>query len=394
MYPLQPTIARFVQAVQNARPYGRWLWRRAPLVARLVILIYFLGALTPAPPRLEPHPPQSVVTEHPIVCVHTQLRDEVEDWKIQRSLELVRQMGAPTIVEFFPWAYIEVGREVYDWHHPDRIIGLAQQEGLHVIARLGVVPAWARPDPTEQQTSHNYLTPDHYGDYARFVAAFAARYQDSVIGVVPWNEPNLAFEWGYRNVPPAEYAQLLRTVYIAVHAAAPSMLVLGGALAPTLEPVGSPYGMNEIDYLQRVYEAGAAPYFDALAVHTYGFTDPPEAAPAPDKLNFRRFELLQAVMAKHGDANKPIYITESGWNDAPRWTKAVHPGQRLQYTIDSFRWVEGHWPSVKNLCIWYFRVPVPVRSYPDYFALVTTEFRLRPIYSAIQAYALGKETAP
>jgi hypothetical protein len=172
------------------------------------------------------------------------------------------------------------------------------------------------------------------------------------------------------------------------------MLVLGGALAPTLEPVGSLYGMNEIDYLQRMYEAGAAPYFDALAVHTYGFTDPPEAAPAPDKLNFRRFELLQAVMAKHGDANKPIYITESGWNDAPRWTKAVRPGQRLQYTIDSFRWVEGHWPSVKNLCIWYFRVPVPVRSYPDYFALVTTEFRLRPIYSAIQAYALGKETAP
>ena len=45
---------------------------------------------------------------------------------------------------------------------------------------------------------------------------------------------------------------------------------------------------------------------------------------------------------------------------------------------------------MKNLCIWYFRVPVPVLSYPDNFAFVTTEFRPRPIYNAVQAYAREK----
>ncbi|MEK7312761.1 MAG: hypothetical protein AAB382_12375, partial [Chloroflexota bacterium] len=44
--------------------------------------------------------PQTVQTTHPKVCVHTRLTDEVEEWKIQRSLAMVREMGAPTIVEY------------------------------------------------------------------------------------------------------------------------------------------------------------------------------------------------------------------------------------------------------------------------------------------------------
>ncbi len=367
-----------------------WIRRAAPLAVRVGILGFFLSRLAPAPPQVIPGPPQTVTTKHPVVCVHTRLTDEVEDWKIQKTLQLVREMGASTIVDFFPWAYIEVGEGDYNWHHSDRIIEMAHHEGLNVIARLGVVPGWARPDPRRQPTSINYLSPDRFQDYAEFAAAFAARYRGRVIGVIAWNEPNLAFEWGFRDVTPAEYVQFLRVVHSAVHAANPDMIVMGGALAPTIEPPGSPNGMNDVEYLRQMYEAGAAPYFDALAVHTYGFTEPPQAEPAPDRLNFRRFELLLAVMRQYGDGDKPVYITESGWNDHSRWTRAVRPGQRLQYTLDSFRLVERDWPTVRNLCIWYFRAPLPVLSYPDYFAFVTTEFRLKPIYSAVQNYALGR----
>jgi len=94
-------------------------------------------------------------------------------------------------------------------------------------------------------------------------------------------------------------------------------------------------------------------------------------------------------MQKYGDSSKPVYITESGWNEDPRWTKAVRPGQRVQYTLDSFRYIEQKWPNVKNLCIWYFRLPVPTLNYVDYYAFATTEFRLKPIYSAIQDYTQG-----
>lgn len=369
----------------------RWLILHTPLWARLAALIYCFNWLTPAPPRLIPTPQQVVQTEHPLVCVHTRLTDEVEDWKIQRTLELVREMGASTIVDFLPWAYVETSKGNYDWHHSDRIIDMARHEGLQMIARLGIVPGWARPDPADQPTTHNYLTPDHFPDYARFVGAFAARYKGRVTHIIIWNEPNLSVEWGFRNVPPSEYVDMLKLVYKAAHDANPNVVILAGALAPTIEPPGSPNGMDDLEYLRRMYAAGAAPYFDALAIHTYGLTEPPDDAPAPDKLNFRRFELQLDIMRQNGDGAKPVYITESGWNDHPRWTRAVRPGQRLQYTLDSFKLVERNWPTVKNLCIWYFRVPLPVRSYPDYYAFVTTEFRLRPIYDAVQAYARGTE---
>ena len=104
-------------------------------------------------------------------------------------------------------------------------------------------------------------------------------------------------------------------------------------------------------------------------------------------LNFRRIELARAIMVEFGDAATPIYITESGWNDHPRWSMAVRPAQRIQYTIDALDYAAAHWPYVKTLAIWAFRYPAPVRSYPDNFTLVTPEFVARPIYEAIKAYA-------
>jgi hypothetical protein len=321
------------------------------------------------------------------VCVHTRLIDEVWEWKIQRSLQLVREMGADTIVEFFPWAYIEGAPGRYDWVSTDRIVRHAQNQGLRIIARMGFVPAWARPDVDDQFATLNYLPDESFDDFADFVARFARRYAGVIDHIIIWNEPNLSFEWGYRPVDPEGYVRLLAAVYDRAHAANPDVIILGAPLAPTLEPPGSPNGLDDLLYLEAILEAGAARYFDALAIHTYGFTDPPETPPAADALNFRRAELLYGIMAKYND--KPVYITETGWNDHPRWTKAVRPAQRIRYTIAAFQWAADHWPWVEEMCIWAFRFPAPTRSYPDNFTLVTPEFQARPIYYAIQAYARG-----
>jgi hypothetical protein len=356
---------------------------------RILPALYCLSLMVPALPRPAVLPQQSVQTAHSVVCVHTRLTDEVEDWKIQRTLELVREMGASTIVEFLPWAYVESAPAIYDWARTDRIIGFAREQGLTVIARLGLVPDWARPRDVAQKTSLNSLTPDHYADYARYVRAFAERYRGKADRIIAWNEPNLSFEWGYRSVSPSEYVAFLETVYRAAHDGNPDVIVLGGALAPTLEAAGSANAWNDLDYLRGIYEAGGRPYFDALAVHTYGFTQSPEVAPAPDNLNFRRAELLHAIMVRYGDADKPVYVTESGWNDHPRWSYAVRPGERITYTLDAYRWAEQYWPWAKSICTWYFRAPTYTRSYPDYFAFVTPDFRERGIYQAVKSYALG-----
>lgn len=368
----------------SIRRYGLWYLRG--LIATLV-----LSAIVAPGPRATLETPQVVHTEKPLVCVHTRLIDEVWEWKIQHSLQLVREMGATTIVEFFPWAYIENTENQYDWASADRIVRHAQNQGLQVIARVGFVPAWARPDIEDQNSTLNYLPESSYTDFAEFVGDFAARYAGTVNRIIIWNEPNLAFEWGYQPIDPAGYIRLLQAVYPIAHAANPEIEIIAAPLAPTLEPIDSPNGLDDLIYMQQLYEAGLAEFADAIAIHTYGFTDPPETEPAPDMLNFRRAELLYEIINHFETQSKPVYITETGWNDHPRWAKAVRPAQRIAYTLDAYRLVEKAWPWVDKMCVWAFRFPAPTQSYPDNFTLVTPGFQRKPLYFALQAYARGWE---
>jgi len=359
-----------------------WRW-----YLRTYVLWIVIGMIFPIIHRAPLQEPQTVQTINTQVCVHTDLKDEVDEWKIQHSLQLVREMGASTIVEFFPWAYFEPQQDQYNWHQADRIIHHAQNQGIKVIARLGLVPAWARPE----NTTLNYLPPDSYADFTEFAADFADRYAGIVDDIIIWNEPNLAFEWGFQPVNPQNYVDLLEMVYPALHAANPDVTVHAGALAPTLEPEGSPHGLDDLIYLEMMYEAGAAQYFDALAVHSYGLTTPHDATPAPNALNFRRTELVRDMMHRFNDADTPVYITESGWNDDPRWTKSVRPSQRISYTLGAFEWAQQNHDWVNALCVWVLRYPRPTGNYPDNWTLITPEFQLKPIYYALQSYARGWE---
>ncbi len=367
--------------------------RLLPWAIRALIAYALLAAFVPAQPRAPLGAPQTVQTDDPQLCMHTRLIDEVDEWKIQRSLVLTREMGAGTIVEFFPWAYIEGSEGHYDWSSADRIVKQAQNQGIHIIARLGYVPDWARKldNASDEFTTLNTLPPAAYPEFAQFVAAFAARYAGEIDDLIIWNEPNIAFEWGYQKVDPAGYASLLQAVYAPAHAANPNVKILAAGLAPTLEPVGSAVGLNDITYLDELYDAGAQPYFDALAIHAYGFTYPYNDPPAFDKLNFRRAELLRDVMVKHGDAAKPAFITETGWNDDPHWALAVSPSLRVADTIGALDYAQKNWNWADKLCFWALRYPVPTLSYPDGYTFITTTFQLKPIYYAVQAFARGLE---
>lgn len=356
------------------------------VMAGLVALL-LLALVTRKPASdLLPLEQQTVETEKPQVCVHTLLENEVEEESILRSLELARELGATTIVQFFPWAYVERERGHYDWTLADRIVRHAEMQGLRIIARLGLVPDWARDGKTE---TLNYLTEDLFPAFADYAAAFAKHYAGVVDHLIIWNEPNLSFEWGYQPVDPARYVRLLQASYARIKGANPQAMVLAGALAPTLEPRGSAAGLSDLDFLQAMYDLGAREYFDALAIHSYGFREPPEAEPARDRLNFRRSELLREIMLTNDDGHKPVYITESGWNDHPRWTQAVRPSQRSAYTLRAFEYAEQNWDWLENLCLWVLRFPADVYSYPDNSTLVSADFVEKPIYFALQDYARG-----
>ncbi len=357
-------------------------------ILRLFIALVFLWAVERPPQPLVNLPPQqTVLTRHPIVGVHTRLTDEVEPWKVRQTLQMVREMGSPWIVDFFPWAYSELAPGQYNFDHADMVVDQARAQGLTVIARIGLVPDWARPHPTGQDTTFNYIDETGYKAMGDFVYAFVRHFAGRIHAVIIWNEPNLTFEWGFRPVDPVAYTALLRAVYPRAKEADPNIVVLGGALAPTLEPEGSPNGLDDLLYLQKMYDAGAAPYFDALAAHAYGYKSPAQEPPAPERLNFRRVELEREVMVRNGDAAKPIYITEAGWNDSPRWSSSVSPAQRVDNTIAAYQWAEQNWPWCKVVAMWAFRYPDLMRNWQDNFAFVGVDFQPRAIYEAVKQYS-------
>ncbi len=324
-----------------------------------------------------------MVTLNPKMGVHTRLTDEVEPWKIKRTLELVREMGSPWIVEYFPWAYREPLPGYFDWQHSDLVIDHAARQGLQVIARLGFTPEWARP----AESASSYLAPERYDDFGDYVAAFVNRYGDRVAAIIIWNEPNLALEWGFQPVDPAGYTELLRLAYNRVQQSDhPEVRVLGGALAPTLAPPGSDQALNDLVYLQRMLDAGAGQVMDGLAVHAYGWSFPADDPPDPEVINFRRTELVRQLLVDNGYADLPLYVTEGGWNDHPRWTRAVKPAQRIENTIRAYELAQS-WPWVEVMALWAFRYPWPARTYLDYFTFVTPDFQLKPIYLEVQQYS-------
>lgn len=366
----------------TVRRIGIWAWRVGGLALALALLWQFS-----APPAIlvTLGAPQTVQTLHPKMGIHTRMTDEVEVWKIKKNYEMVREMGAPYVVEFFPWAYIENQKGEFDWEHADAMVDYARAQGLTMIARLGFVPPWARPE----NTSVNYLDETHYADFAAFVAAFAERYRGRVNDIIIWNEPNVSFEWGQRAPDPAAYTELLKATYARAHEKNPDVKILAGALAPNLAPPNSTDAMNDLEYLDKMYQAGAKDYFDMLAVHAYGWKAPADEAPSPDRVNFRRTELLRDIMLKYGDGAKNVALTEGGWNDHPRWTKAVTPAERIQNTIAAYDWCEKtNW--IDACALWVFRTPAPTYTFNDYFSFVTPGFDAKPIYYEVQKYARGE----
>jgi len=362
---------------------SRRLW-----VPGVLLLIALLGVQFYAlrlPVKLHLPQQQHVSSINPKIGLHTRLADSADEHYIEQSLQQVREMGGSWIVDLFPWAYIQPrSPSGFDWSGSDMIIQHARRQGLQVIARLDIVPEWARP----ANSSDRYLDPEHYVDYASYVVAFLQRYRPfGVRHVIIWNEPNLAQEWGNRPPDPGAYAALLKVVYPRVKAAVPDALVLAAGLSPG-EALGG-HGevrMTDVQFLYSLYQARAAPFFDLLAVHTYGNTSPPDNPPDPKVVDFRRVEVLHALMLAAGDTHKHIIITEGGWNDSVRWTAAVRPSQRVHWTVQAYQMAQ-RWDWLDAMCLWQLGLPQPTHTYQDNWGFVASDGTPKAVYWAVQAYA-------
>ncbi len=326
--------------------------------------------------------------------VNTFLEQEVEEWKIRRTLELIRAAGIGWVRQQIPWADVEPFRKgEFRWEKYDRIIDLVNAYGLELVARLDYPPDWSRRD-----NSVAFGPPDDIRDYGDFVEAFVRRYRGKVRFIQVWNEPNAFPEWGNRPVNAQEYVALLREAYTRAKAANPDVVVLSAALAPTLG-TGDGRAESDLTFLEKMYEAGAGRYFDILAAQAYGlWTGPGDRRVSPERTNFSRVRLVREIMVRHGDAAKPVWLTELGWNalpedfPGPATHGRVTRAQQARFTADAYRRILAEWPWVGVAFYWHFRmVTDEKRDQPVfYFGMADPDFTLHPVYYAVRDLA----TAP
>src|SRR5919202_6706952 len=331
-------------------------------------------------------------------AINTQLELEPDVEAQRRSLRMIRDAGFGWIRQPFQWADVEgagkgqffdTARGRSTWAGYDQMVQLAREAGLRVIARIDRPPAWARPPGTG--ATHPPLRAQDYGD---FVAAFVDHYRGQIDYVQLWNEPNLNNEWGDQPVDPAGYVELLKAGYQGAKRANPAVRVLSGELAQTLEPADAPgsRGMDDLVYLQRMYDLGAQPFFDVLAANAYGlWTGPADRQVGAAYTNFPRVLLAREIMEQHGDGGKAMWVTEFGWNALPAgWQGDASPwGQvsaqnQARYVVDSYERARLEWPWMGPMALWLFHMPgADPRDPTPYFGLVDADWQPSLAYDAL-----------
>lgn len=339
------------------------------------------------------------------------LEQEADPAKRELAVQMAADAGFRWLRQEFVWEDIEIhGRGDFEdrrhepyrsaWEKYDHIVELASQYDMGLIVRLSNPPDWTR---ALTSTIGTYAPPDDFQDYAAFVYAVADRYQDDLQYYQIWNEPNLWREW--RNtepVSPERYVELLKAGADAARSADPNAVILAGALSATIDLDGTTVpgrSFNDMLYLQRMYDAGAASYFDIMAVQGYGlWSGPTDRRMHPRVMNISRHAFVRDLMVKNGDASKPIWISEMNWNAAPEGVPAAYgqvtEEQQARYLPIAYQRVTEDWPWLGVANTWYLKRATDeweVQQKPEaYFRLLLPDFTPLPVYTAMQRYTQNR----
>lgn len=401
-------------------------------------------AFTAAPEPLPPRPALGVNLFN--------LHLEPDPAAVTRSLQLTAELGARYARMQVPWDDLEIHARgdfedrrnleavgaISAWAKYDRIAAAANAAGVELIWRLERPPAWARQeaaaDPAFQagleRDGNSTGPPDNLADYGAFVTTVVERYDGDGLADAPgsptvghfqiWNEPNLKNEWGWRDPLPEAFVELLRVGATAARAANPDAVILFPGLAPT-DGLDDRAPMTELAYLDRVYRAGGAAYFDVMAAQSYGLGQPPDEhryvflrdranwswrRPIDTRNDVSRVVLLREVMEANGDGATQVWVTEFGWNSAPdslpperrlTWGEPVSEETKGVYLVGQLERARAEWPWLGTMTVWMLRYggyaePDPADPTP-YFALVTRDWQTLPAFEALRDYTANPPPA-
>ncbi len=200
------------------------------------------------------------------------------DAEMEKVARVAGEAGVKWSREDFSWQRIEPHRGEFHWDYYDRLLERAHRNGITVYAIVGYWTDWTKP-----------YTAEGIADYVRFVRALVAHYKDRIHQWEIWNEPNISFWQGPKDL----YADLLKQSFAAIREVDPKAQVLGLSTAGV-----------DFKFIEQML-AKQAP-FDVLTIHPY--------RRALKESEFIGDLKKAADLVKlPDDRRRPVWITEMGW---------------------------------------------------------------------------------
>jgi Big-like domain-containing protein len=173
----------------------------------------------------------------------------------------------------------------------------------------GAIARGMRPVYVLTGDARGGIVPPPPAEFARFAGGFAREMAKAggAAAYEVWNEEDSAEFWA-GGADAKRYTALLKAAHRAIKAGDRHAKVLLGPLTG-----------NNYAFLSRVYAHGGRDSFDGVGVHTDTacLVNPPSVFYRENgvvgRYTFLGIRSVHHVMAAHGDARKPIWMTELGW---------------------------------------------------------------------------------
>lgn len=270
----------------------------------------------------------------------------LDEANLEEGLAGLDELGAHWIRSTIPWANFQprdprvVGVDAsWNWKGIDQFVATMNSDRWNgrfaIVATLANVPDWATQNIAPGADDGPIPLPFDLQCFADAAGAVAERLMGTAHVFEIQNSPNIGVKGAAHGsticdwpVPDAYgYAQLLKLVHPAIHAARPKAVVLVGGIGGSHTTAGERMPADE--FLQGIYAAGGGPYFDGVAYHPYSQPDLPCAAtdtvcaPNPSYVSrnkdpygmtngWTRMINAHEIMVSAGDTDKQIWITEFG----------------------------------------------------------------------------------
>lgn len=289
--------------------------------------------------------------------------------------------GIRYVRQSFSWAAIEPSPGEYVWEPYDAIVESLNQRGISPVAVVHRSPTWIRSPGAGDAFD---APPADLAAFERFVSVLSNRYGDAVPFIQIWDLPNRPSHWGGGAADPAAYVSMLAIGSNAARGANPNAVIL----LAELDPFPDTGGINDLEFLERVYAAGGSAFFDIVAARLNGGTRTPyDRGVRENQRSLSRAILLRDVVVKAGDAATPIWATHYGWSADETGAGAFGEGAQAAYVVAGLERARAEWPWMGPMFQWGL-IPGPDLGggTPATMALLRDDGSPTPLFTELGAF--------